>query len=134
MNTLLRVCLMLVFTNVVYHVSLHCWYTIKNNKFLTKIFAVIKLSYLTFATAKVKMKLPTHFFPNSHGWKCPQNITCISYIPCILFPAPTFLVYNSLIFIRIVTGILRENGKTFEKFPWRSSFLVRLQAFHLRLH
>ena len=25
--------------------------------------------YLTFTTAKVKIKLPSYFFPNSHGWK-----------------------------------------------------------------
>ena len=24
--------------------------------------------YLTFTTAKVKIKLPSYFFPNAHGW------------------------------------------------------------------
>ena len=60
------VCLKLVL-NVVYNTLLHCWYTTKNNKFLMKIFATKMLSYLTFAMAKVKIKLPSHSFPNSHG-------------------------------------------------------------------
>ena len=25
--------------------------------------------YLTFTTAKVKIKLPSYFFPSSHGWR-----------------------------------------------------------------
>ena len=25
--------------------------------------------YLTFTSAKVKIKLPSYFFPNSHGWR-----------------------------------------------------------------
>ena len=64
LNTLLRVCLilMLVFTNVTYNASLHHWFTTRNNKFLTKIFVVVMPSYLTFATAKLKIKLPLYFF------------------------------------------------------------------------
>ena len=58
---------MLVFTNVIYNATLHRWYTTRNNKFLTKIFAVSMPSYLNFATAKVKIKLLSHFFPNCYG-------------------------------------------------------------------
>ena len=65
LDTFLRLCLMLDFTNVIYNASFHCWYTTKNNKFLTKTFAVVMPSYLTFATAKVKTKLPSLFFPNA---------------------------------------------------------------------
>ena len=32
-----------------------------------KIFAVVMPPYLTFRTAKVKIKLPSYFFPNSRG-------------------------------------------------------------------
>ena len=50
--------LMLVFTSVIYNVLLHRWYTTRN-KFLTKLFAVIMLLYLIFAT---KIKLLSYFF------------------------------------------------------------------------
>ena len=52
---------MLVFTNVIYNASLHRKYTTTSNKFLTKIFAAVMQSYLTFAMAKVKIKL-CHIF------------------------------------------------------------------------
>ena len=64
---ILKVCLMLAFAIVIYNVLLHRWYT-RNNKFLTKIFVVIMPLYLTFVVIKIKIKLPSHFFPNSHGW------------------------------------------------------------------
>ena len=76
LNTLLRVCLMFVFNNVIYNALLHRWYTTKNNRFLMKLFAVIMPSYLTFAAAKVKIKLLSHFFPNSHGWRWYLQFTC----------------------------------------------------------
>ena len=44
-----------------YNASLRRWYTTRN-KFLTKIFSVIMPSYLTIATANVKIKLRSHFF------------------------------------------------------------------------
>ena len=53
---------MLVFNNVVYNASLHSRCTTKKIKFLRKIFAVVMSSYPTFATAKVKIKLPPLFF------------------------------------------------------------------------
>ena len=59
---------MIVFTNVIYNASLHRKYTTRSNKFLTKIFAVVMQSCLTFAMTKVKIKLLSHFFPNFHGW------------------------------------------------------------------
>ena len=62
---MLRECLMLVFTNVIYNASLHCRYTTRN-KILTKIFAVVMLLYLTFVTL--------HFFPNSHGCRQKSDI------------------------------------------------------------
>ena len=54
------------FINVFYNALLHRWNTTRN-KFLTKIFAVAMPSYLTFATANINIKLPSHFFPNSHS-------------------------------------------------------------------
>ena len=39
--------------------------------FFIKIFDVVMSSYLTFATTKVKIKLPSYFFSNSHG--CPYQ-------------------------------------------------------------
>ena len=38
------------------------------NKFFMKFFTVILLLYLIFAAAKVKIKLPSHFWPYSIGW------------------------------------------------------------------
>ena len=38
------------------------------NKFFIKMFTVILLLYLIFAAVKVKIKLPSHFCPNSIGW------------------------------------------------------------------
>ena len=46
---------MLVFTIVIYNASVHCCYTTRKNKFLTKTVAVVMLSYLTFVTTKVEI-------------------------------------------------------------------------------
>ena len=61
MNSLSRVRLILVINNVIYNASLHRWHTTRN-KFLMKTFSVVMSPNLTFATAKVKTKLPSHFF------------------------------------------------------------------------
>ena len=61
------------FNYAIYNASLHRLYSTRKNKFLTKNFAIVILPYLTFATAKVKIKLASHFCPNSHGWKGFQN-------------------------------------------------------------
>ena len=37
------------------------------NFFILQIFTIVMPPYLTFTTAKVKIKLPSYFFPNSHG-------------------------------------------------------------------
>ena len=69
LSTLLRVCLMLVFTNVIYNASLPRRYTTRNNKFLTEFFVVVIPLYLTFGTAKVNIAA-AFVFPNSPGCSC----------------------------------------------------------------
>ena len=51
----------LFFTNIVYNASLYRWYTARNKKFLSKIFAVV--------SKLVKIKLVLYFLPNSQGWQ-----------------------------------------------------------------
>ena len=82
MNTLLRVCLILVFINVIYNASLHCWYTTRNKRFLLKNFAVVMLSNLAFVTAKVKRKLLSHFFFLIPMAEAPFLVLHFSYVIC----------------------------------------------------
>ena len=77
--------------------------TTASDSFMLKIFAVVILPYLTFTMTKVKIKLPSYFFPNSHGWiYFFENLPGIFHFFSLPLEIPDKTKLNSWLFQKIV--------------------------------
>ena len=85
------------------------------------IFAIVMLPYLTFTTAKVKIKLLSHFFPNSHG--CTQDCNKEAFLPAkgfhanlVHFLLPHHVIIHKLHVCSFTGTISHMHGRALNRF------------------